>query len=229
MKRSARGLVAIVCVAGALAATASAWLAAGWVRSEDRNRDGRPDLWRFYDSRGELTRVATDTNFDGRSDQQDYYDHGVLIRRERDRNLDDRVDLIESFDPTSHEHIRSVIDVDFNGTADLLVLFRDGHPVFSEWLPAEAGTADIVSREPSAPLAPLVDPSRHQAALDAVGPHSSAGGTVAWLSTMGLPEHRLDALTVIADLRANPARVLALHSLARSGHSPRGPPPVSLA
>jgi hypothetical protein len=232
MKGSIRRVIVAVCVAGAAALTASAWFTTGWIRSEDRNRDGRPDIWRFYDARAELTRVATDTNFDGRSDQQDYYAHGALIRRERDRNFDDRVDLIESFDPTSHEQIRSVVDVDFNGTADLLVLFRNGHPVFSEWLPAEASTPAIriASREPGAPLAPLADSSRHQAALDAVILHSSANGTVAVLSVMGLPEARLDTCTcaVVTGLRASPARAQALRSLALSRHSPRGPPPASL-
>jgi hypothetical protein len=230
MSWSARRLVAAVCVAGAVTATASAWLASGQVQSEDRNHDGRPDLWRSYDPRGHLTWVDTDTNFDGRADQRDYYDHGALIRRERDRNLDDRVDLIESFDPTTHEQISSVVDVDFNGTADLLVLFQSGQPVFSEWLPAEPSTpiVRIASREPSAPLAPLVDSSRRQAALDAVILRSSAGGAVARLSTMGLPEPRLDAFTVITSSRPSAARVQVLQALALSRHSPRGPPAVSL-
>jgi hypothetical protein len=228
MKRSVRALVAVVCMAGAVAATASAWLATGSVRTEDRNRDGRPDLWRFYDARGELTRVATDTNFDGRSDQEDYYQHGVLIRRERDRNLDARVDLVETFDPATHEQIRSVVDVDFNGTADLLVLFRGGQPVFSEWLPREAGPVALASREPSAPLAPLVDASRHQVALQAVAPDTSTGGTVAVLSQLGLPEHGFSTITIITGSRASPARVPVRPSLARSCHSPRGPPPVIL-
>jgi hypothetical protein len=228
MKRFLRGLVAVVCVAGAVAVTASAWLATGWVRTEDRNRDGRPDRWRFYNARGELTRVAIDTNFDGRSDEQDYYDHGALIRLERDRNLDDRVDLIETFDPTSHEEVRSLVDTDFNGTADLLVLFHGGRPVFSEWLAGAASVADVAPRDPSAPLAPLVDPSRHQVALQTVAPNAAAGGTVAVLSTMGLPENRFGALTFITGSRANSVRVQTLQSLARSCHSPRGPPPVSL-
>jgi hypothetical protein len=213
-----------------VAAAASAWLATGWVRSQDRNRDGRPDRWCFYDARGELTRVATDTNFDGRSDLQDYYHHGVLIRRERDRNLDDRIDLVESFDPTSHEPIRSVVDVDSNGETDRVVLFRNGQPIFTEWLPAEptTPTVPVGSLEPGELPAPLVDSSRHHAAIDAIVPDSSSDGTVGVLSVMGLPEARLDWCTAIAVLHTSSARAQARRSLVLSRHSPRGPPPVSL-
>src|SRR4249920_1079341 len=87
------------------------------VRTEDQNHDGRPDVWRAYDRHGHLARVAVDTNFDGRSDVQEFYEDGALVRRESDRDFNDRVDLVQEFDAKTAESMRSVVDVDFDGTA----------------------------------------------------------------------------------------------------------------
>ncbi len=111
----------------------------------DRNRDGRPDRWQYYDSQNVLLRQSLDTNFDGRSDVQESFANRHLVRRESDRNFDDRVDLIEEFDPASGEHTRSLVDVDFDGRADLLVLFANGEPVFSEWAPSGSGLQDATA------------------------------------------------------------------------------------
>src|SRR5215831_18265974 len=86
------------------------------VRPEDQNHDGRPDVWRVYDDRGQLQSAAFDTNFDGRSDVQEYYQRGRLVRREADRDFNDRVDLLQEFDSVTQESTRAVIDVDFDGT-----------------------------------------------------------------------------------------------------------------
>jgi hypothetical protein len=105
----------------------------GDLRTEDHNRDGRPDVWRTYDRQGQLAKMAVDTNFDGRSDVDEYYQGGALVRRESDRDFNDRIDLIQEFDATTREHVRSLVDKDFDGTADLLILFQGGQPVFSKW------------------------------------------------------------------------------------------------
>src|SRR6266849_1888032 len=112
----------------------SVWPSAiGRMQTEDTNHDGRPDIWRYYDARGELTHISIDTNFDGHPDREEQYSRGSLWRRETDRNFDERVDLVEEFDPATHEHLSSTVDVDFDGCADLRVLFADGRPVHSEW------------------------------------------------------------------------------------------------
>src|SRR5579864_1437442 len=139
MKVPSSRCVALLCtVACATVTIGAVWPTDRNVRTEDRNADGRPDVWRRYDQSGQLAEVAIDTNFDGRSDIQEYYDRGGLIRRESDRNFDDRVDLIEEFDGATHQQIKSVVDLDYDGTADLLVLFRDGRPVFAERASARA-------------------------------------------------------------------------------------------
>ena len=99
----------------------------------DMNGDGRPDVWRYSDPSGRLIRIVRDTNFDGRSDVEESYANGRLTKRESDRNFDDRVDLREDFSATTGAHVRSVVDADFDGIADLLVLFDNGRPVHSRW------------------------------------------------------------------------------------------------
>jgi hypothetical protein len=128
-----RLVLAVWAIACAAILTASLWPAPELVRTEDQNHDGRPDIWRFYDRQGRLTRVEIDTNFDGRPDHRDFYREGTLTRSELDRNFDNRVDLIEEFDRSGRQHVRSVVDTDFDGAADLMVLFRDGEPIHSEW------------------------------------------------------------------------------------------------
>jgi hypothetical protein len=147
----------------------SVWPSAiGRMQTEDTNHDGRPDIWRYYDARGELTHISIDTNFDGHPDREEQYSRGSLWRRETDRNFDERVDLVEEFDPATHEHLRSTVDVDFDGRADLRVLFADGRPVHSEWAKpvAEAARRDAsVASSPADGLMALFDPFSQTAAF----------------------------------------------------------------
>src|SRR5262245_46237318 len=129
---------ALVFVLGVLLCTtaglSSLWFSSGSTRTEDLNRDGRPDVWRAYGRDGRIASVAVDTNFDGRSDVEELYENGVLVRRQTDRDFDDQVDLIQDFDPATRQIVRSVTDVNADGVADLLVLFDNGTPVFSKWM-----------------------------------------------------------------------------------------------
>lgn len=114
---------------------------AGYVRTGDRNHDGRPDQWDVYDARGDLRRTLSDANFDGHSDWEESYEGGCIAQRISDRNFDHRLDVVEEFDPNTCEHTRSVVDVDFDGRADLLVLFEAGRVVLARWAP-QPGTPD---------------------------------------------------------------------------------------
>jgi hypothetical protein len=189
-------------VAGAAAAV-SLWPPAGYVRTEDQNGDGRPDVWRAYDRNGQLFEVAVDTNFDGRSDVHEYYERGALVRRESDRDFNDRVDLIEEFDPATREQLRSLEDVDDDGIADLLVLFQGGQPVFRKWAdPAPlAGPrggrrvhADVSSpassRTADDQLAPLEDPFRADLVIRPIRATAGSGDCVGLSTSGGLPESR---------------------------------------
>jgi hypothetical protein len=205
-QRFQRPLVVLLC-ALACAAGASVWSPVRSSSTEDRNGDGRPDVWRVYDRQGQLSEVAVDTNFDGRSDVHEYYQGGALVRRESDRDFNDRVDLIEEFDPATREHVRTVEDVDYDGTADLLVLFQGGRPVFSKWVHPRAPAAangcfarhtDASPRTADDQLAPLDDPFRMDLAIRAVRVAANSGESVGLSTSGGLPASCCDVSSPLA-------------------------------
>jgi hypothetical protein len=232
--RSDRSLVVGLCALACAAAAVSWWPRGHDVRTEDQNRDGRPDVWRVYDPQGQLATMAVDTNFDGRSDVREYYERGALVRRESDRDFNDRVDLVQEFDATTRQAVRAVSDVDFDGVADLLVLFEGGRPVYSKWAPeptpvplsgVSARAAAASPRRTAHQLVPLEDPFRFDLAVSAIRRGGGLGDHVGLATSGGLPEScgngaaplasSSDVLHVSA---ANASSATVLHQ------SPRGPP-----
>jgi hypothetical protein len=229
--------VAVFCVvASATVGAVVTWPHAPHLRTEDRNGDGRPDVWRQYDDHGQPTEVGIDTNFDGRSDIEEFYEHGTLVRRESDRNFDDRVDLVEEFDAATHEHVRSIVDVDYDGRADLLILFRDGRPVFSKWVSSLTNLTQAADGSAHQPrfvrprgdldrLAPLSDPFSADRSVSGTHPTPGCHDSVGLSTSGGLPEVCIDALSLVAQSAHLLARDVLAASLAHlSLRSPRGPP-----
>ena len=195
------------------------------LRTEDRNADGRPDAWRWYDRQGQLAEVDLDQNLDGRPDIEEYYDRGVLVRRESDRNFDGRVDLTEEFDPTTHEQIKAIVDEDYDGRADLLVLFTDGHPVAER----RAGkVACVDQRHPIAAvpsgLVPLADPFRDEPAVSGIR-FTPADTLCAGLTTSGgLPTSWSTAASPLSPIVGAFPEFRRRAQSAYFPRSPRGPP-----
>jgi hypothetical protein len=150
-------------------------------RTEDLNRDGRPDVWRAYGRDGRIARIAVDTNFDGRSDVEELYENGILVRRQTDRDFDNRIDLVQDFDPATRQIVRSLTDVNADGVADLLVLFQNGTPVFSKWISTGARdrlperlVARAAAQPSNEPPAALHDPFSGDLSFTAVRVHATA-------------------------------------------------------
>jgi hypothetical protein len=188
-----RALTIFLSILVGSSALVSLWAPSDRGRTEDRNRDGRPDVWRSYARDGRVARIAVDTNFDGRSDVEEFYEDGALIRRESDRDFNDQIDLVQEFDRATQQIVRSVSDVNFDGVADLLVLFQDGRPVYSKWaqvvraLPLRAADIADTSRTGSQPLKSLSDPFSGDVAFTALRA-SSTFDDPAWLpAPMGMP------------------------------------------
>jgi hypothetical protein len=232
--RSRCSLVVSLCACTCVAAAAVSLWPAGYVRTEDHNGDGRPDVWRAYDRHGQLSEVAVDTNFDGRSDVHEYYERGFLVRRESDRDFNDQVDLVEEFDPATSERVRSVEDVNYDGTADLLVLFQGGEPVFRKWAHPVASAVlsgdrdrhpEVSSRTADDQLEPLEDPFRTDHAMRAVRVAAGSGDCVGLSTSGGLPDSRRHVGSPLASssglarigLRRFPSTIL-------DATSSRGPP-----
>jgi len=245
MSRRACRLPAIaLCLLGCAAVAVSFRAVLHDVRTEDGNRDGRPDIWRAYDRQGELATMAVDTNFDGRSDVHEYYRRGALVRRESDRDFNDHVDLVQEFDATTRQALRSVSDVDFDGVADLLVLFESGRPVYSRWAHAATRAAlNATSSEPATlslratphqlpdeqspdrQLVPLDDPFRADRAVSAVYPSLGFGDYVGLATSGGLPERSCRVASPFASSSGLPSsRTSSCSSATLIQYSPRGPP-----
>jgi hypothetical protein len=201
------------------------------VRTGDQNGDGRADLWRHFDVHGQLTEVDRDTNFDGAPDVEEYYRHGVLIRRESDRNFNGQTDLVEEFDPETSAEARSVVDVDYDGTADLLVLFRDGRSVFSRQVNGlkTRPTLDhdlVTGRQGGADhLAALVDPFESDTRVRRTSLEPGDEGSVGLSTSGGLPCPRfvpIDRLPALASVVDAHQRLDAF--TVPLPHAPRAPP-----
>jgi hypothetical protein len=188
-------------------------------------------VWREFDEYGRPLSVAIDTNFDGRPDVQEYYAAGALVRREIDRKLRDQVDLVQEFDPVTHLQTRSVEDLDGDGTADLLILFRDGQPVFSEYAPSRASVSSGALRLPASvqgrqdePLR-LTDPFRDRAEMRGFVLTPRSSESVGLSTSGGLPKPRVLPLTALIVFAPFVSTGFTARDFAALGPaSPRGPP-----
>src|SRR5262249_653945 len=181
---------------GLALAGGESWRLAQPVRVIDRHGDGRPGTWRHFDVRGQVTEVDVDTNFDGRPDVEEYYERGLLVRRESDRNFNGQADLIEEFDAETHARTRSIVDLDYDGTADLLLLFRDGQLVFSKRAPlAASGTIDRDGpgnhQRSVSHLAPLADPFESDLTIRATHAVAQDEDCIGLSTSGGLPRPRV--------------------------------------
>src|SRR5262249_54664354 len=148
MRHLSAYLVALLCAVSCVTvAGVEVWPAGRDVRTGDQNGDGRADIWRRFDTRGQLTEVEVDTNFDGSPDIAEYYQPGALVARGSNRNFKGQADVVEEFDPDTHGRTRSGGDIDYDGTADLLVVFRNGGAAFSKLIHALKKGPKIQARD----------------------------------------------------------------------------------
>jgi hypothetical protein len=240
----ARRVTAVVLCLGSIAGIVRLtvrWNTGSVVLTEDRNHDGQPDLWETNPDVNESV-VAIDTNLDGRPDERLRYRNGDLIRLEADSDFDNRVDIVEEFDPVTHEVVRSLIDIDEDGRADLLVLSQDGQPVFEKWAdqiaPPEDARADgrrvptVLASPANRPaddgdLIPLADPFIGDITVRSTRSWRPAPRDSLLSTSGGLPL----PTAVISDARSSvsvgESALYVSLPLAFAPASPRGPPMVS--
>jgi hypothetical protein len=200
----------------------------GALRAEPLRAHSRHDgatVWSRYDARGALAERQLDTNGDGRPDVIEYYRGGALLRRDSDRNFNGVTDLVEDFDEITQEPVRSIVDQDYDGTADLLLLYRNGEAVVSERAPAgHDRRTESVRQDRSTALVSLRNPFAATRAFDSsavsapretwIGPAPTAGVAA---SAAHLPAPAPAPTSLPRSVRVD----LNSH---RSLRSPRGPP-----
>src|SRR5262245_38566881 len=102
VRRALTNALSIVVCASALFMSSRQPLSA--IDTTDRN--GRFDVQPSGSNDLELASVRVDTNRDGRSDVEEFYEHGALVRRESDRDFNDQIDLVQEFDPATRQIVR---------------------------------------------------------------------------------------------------------------------------
>lgn len=106
------------------------------VKTYDVNRDGRPDVYKFFKSTDDpqnpgnkldfLTRKELDINHDGRFDVvRTYDDKGQVVSEEVDLDFDGKVDEIAYFE--DGVMVRKELDFNFDGKPDVVKYYTNGH------------------------------------------------------------------------------------------------------
>jgi len=101
----------------------------------DLNRDGKPDVWKFYRQDDDpknpgnklevLVRKDTDLNNDGKVDDIRFYDDKGRVKEERiDLDFDGRFDETLYFE--EGKLVRKEIDLDYDGRVDVTKYYSDG-------------------------------------------------------------------------------------------------------
>ena len=232
-KRHVRWLATILSLSAGTSAVIKCFPHADSILTMDVNHDGEPDVWRVDDVENHLTEVFRDTNHDGQRDIREYYEHGVLVRRESDRDFNNQIDLVEDFDAATGDRSRSVVDLDSDGRADLLVLFLGADAVFVKAAPQRAATS-AVRHATNAPvhagtLLPFDDPFDGDLALRPLHPPIRAQEFVGLSTAGGVPAEQQTSLDVPrAGLHPSDWRVLYTSGVELQPGPPRGPPPPLL-
>ncbi|MGB9599134.1 MAG: hypothetical protein ACPL7I_01160, partial [Myxococcota bacterium] len=94
------------------------------VRKEfDLNHDGKVDMVRIFNDKGEVIREMIDFDFDGRFDTTNYIEKGQLVRQEMDLNWDGKPDIIKYFE--KGKIVRKEISTKMEGKMDYFEYYDD--------------------------------------------------------------------------------------------------------
>ncbi len=90
----------------------------------DFNFDGKVDIRRFYNFKGEVIKDELDLDFDGKFDVTTFYQNGQKVRQEYDLNFDGKPDYWKFYE--KNVLVRTERDRDFNGRVDRWEYYIDG-------------------------------------------------------------------------------------------------------
>jgi hypothetical protein len=85
-------------------------------RMVDLNHDGKPDTFVYFDGNGAIRRTESDFDRDGVTDEIAHYAGGVVIRKDRETNLDKRLDTWDFYQGGKIQ--QRLRDSDANGKVD---------------------------------------------------------------------------------------------------------------
>ena len=96
-------------------------------RALDLNFDGRIDRYMYFDDKGQVRRVESDYDRDGRIDEVAIYRDGQIVRKDREMSLDGKVDTWDVYE--NGKLVKQERDSDGDGKVDEWWTFPDpNHP-----------------------------------------------------------------------------------------------------
>jgi hypothetical protein len=90
----------------------------------DFNFDGKVDIRKYFNFKGEVVKDEMDLDFDGKFDVATFYQNGAKVRQEYDFNFDGKPDYWKFFE--KNILVRTERDRDFNGRVDRWEYYIDG-------------------------------------------------------------------------------------------------------
>jgi hypothetical protein len=95
------------------------------VRKEaDVNFDGKIDVVRNLDTKGELVEERIDTDFDGRIDIVIAFQQGLIVKKTYDTNFDSKIDLWRTFE--KGVIVKEEADLNYDGAVDFWEYYEGG-------------------------------------------------------------------------------------------------------
>jgi hypothetical protein len=86
------------------------------VTTEDKNKDGKPDVWTYYDSNKRPIKIESDRNYDGKVDLWITYGEKGQRQTDIDLNFDGRPDRHSYY--LYGQRVKMEIDIDYDGKLD---------------------------------------------------------------------------------------------------------------
>ena len=87
-------------------------------RISDLNRDGKPDMFEYYDNTGQLRRREADYDDNGIVNAIEIYEGGKLVRAELDTTNQGKIDTWDTFDPATGKRVKRERDSTGDGRVD---------------------------------------------------------------------------------------------------------------
>lgn len=115
------------------------------VRKEfDLNHDGKVDMVKVFNEKGEVIKEMIDFDFDGRFDTTNFYEKSQLVRQEMDLNWDGKPDIVKYFEKgkITRKEISTKIDgkmdyfeyYDDKGSIDRIGIDKNGDGEVDQWI-----------------------------------------------------------------------------------------------
>ena len=86
------------------------------IKKVDKNKDGKADMWIYYDDNKRPVKIESDRNYDGKIDLWVYYGEKGQRRTEIDLNFDGRPDMYSYYQ--DGQRVKLEIDINYDGKLD---------------------------------------------------------------------------------------------------------------